>query len=432
MAELIRYLLLANIFLLATSLFFRLILAREKWFRFNRSVLLGGMISAFIIPLFQLDLLSSPEKALIIIPEVISTFQFAKPDIILQEIQIIGTAPKVFPWISIMQIIYLGGIVCMGIFLVHKITKINHLQRSLPMKWINNLFVSLLPQGNSVFSFLGIIYFPVPFERNDITTKMILKHERVHIEQKHSWDILFIEIVKVLFFYNPSVYSIKKHLELTHEYLADSASAGSDKKKYSLALFNTFFQVPGLALSNGFRRTSTLKRRFIMLESASNPWAGMKYSLILPLLIAFIYLSSLTTVNAQSKIGEVKTQKNIIQTENSVKQMNADNEEKIFFIVEDMPSFNGKGIKFFKKWVQESLVYPEEAKLKMQDGTVTAEFIISMDGEVKNIQIKSGAYKILNDEVIRVLESSPIWKPGKQRGKPVNIKIKIPVHFVLK
>lgn len=308
MAELIRYLLLANLFLLLLSLFFKLILEKEKWFRFNRTVLIGGVLLALIIPVFQLDLLTSPEQALIVIPEMIVSMPAVTADIILDEIQIVGTAPKVFPWISMTQIAYIVGIIFTGLLFTWRLGQIKLMQRSNPMKLVKDLFITILPSTFSAFSFGGVVYFPGPLNPEDETTSMILEHERAHVNQKHSWDIIFIEIVKILFFYNPAAYSLKKQMELTHEYLADSVGASSNTKLYSMALFKSFFQVPGLALSHGFNSASTLKQRITMLgNNEKKKFAGFRYFLLLPLAISFLTLSAFTTVKAEPKKDQLES-----------------------------------------------------------------------------------------------------------------------------
>jgi len=297
MAELIRYILLVNIFIVVLCLFFRLILEKEKWFRLNRFVLVCGLLLALIIPLWQIDFVKSPEQALIVISESFANLKEVKADIILDEIQVYGTAPKIFPWMSIFQIIYLLGIIGMGILFSWKVSRIRSLQRSYPMILLKNLFITVLPKHTSPFSFLGVAYFSGPIDTMDETTSHIIEHEKAHIRQKHSIDILFVEIVKVLFFYNPAVYTLQKQMALTHEYLADSECASGNTKSYSMALFRSFFNSPGLSLSHGFKSQSMLKQRLTMLESGvANKWAGLKYSLFLPLVGLFLTLSAFTLV----------------------------------------------------------------------------------------------------------------------------------------
>ena len=106
-------------------------------------------------------------------------------------------------------------------------------------------------------------------------------------------------------------------------------------------------------------------------------------------------------------------------------------ETQVFLVVEDMPQFQGKDIKHFNKWVMSNVKYPAEALKDGISGKVFVSFVINSDGTVKDVKIKKGAHKLLDDEVLRVVKSSPTWTPGKQRGKAVAVSMAIPVQFKL-
>src|SRR5210317_1833269 len=94
-------------------------------------------------------------------------------------------------------------------------------------------------------------------------------------------------------------------------------------------------------------------------------------------------------------------------------------EKQVFKVVEEMPKFEGKDFKHFNKWVMTQVKYPEAAKKEGISGKVFVSFVIRKDGKLEDITIKKGANKLLDDEVLRVVKSSPVWTPGKQRGKAV-------------
>lgn len=297
MAELIRYILLVNIFLMGLSLFFHIFLKRENGFRINRFILVGGIVLSLVIPLWQLNVINSPEQALIVISEDLVSPQFFNADVVFDEVQVYGQAPMVFPWLSLIQAIYFAGIMAAGILFLLKLQRIKLLQQTNPMVWHNNLFISLLPTHSSPFSFLGVVYFPKPFHPENETTQMVLDHERAHIRQKHSFDMILVEALKILFFYNPAVYSLQKQLVMTHEFLADAESADyNHMEAYSRALLESFFHTPAL-LIQPFKTSTLLKQRLIRLnQKPLGKWAYVKYTLFIPLLIAFITLSTYTTV----------------------------------------------------------------------------------------------------------------------------------------
>lgn len=107
-------------------------------------------------------------------------------------------------------------------------------------------------------------------------------------------------------------------------------------------------------------------------------------------------------------------------------------EEIPFAIVEEKPSFQGGDANTFTKWVFGKIVYPEIAKENGVQGRVTLQFTIDVDGSVKNVKVLRGVDSSLDKEAVRVVSSSPKWKPGKQRNKPVKVKYTFPVVFQLR
>ena len=110
----------------------------------------------------------------------------------------------------------------------------------------------------------------------------------------------------------------------------------------------------------------------------------------------------------------------------------AEVEEDIpFAIIEQKPTFQGKDANEFTKWVYNNIEYPEIAKENGISGRVTVEFIIDKDGSVKNVRVLRGVDSSLDQAAVRVIQKSPKWSPGKQRGKPAKVKYTFPIIFQL-
>jgi protein TonB len=99
--------------------------------------------------------------------------------------------------------------------------------------------------------------------------------------------------------------------------------------------------------------------------------------------------------------------------------------------VPEMPTFNGGDLIEFSKWIQGNVVYPQAAIEKDLEGRVTVEFIIGKTGQIEEIKIMRGVDPLLDNEALRVLKLSPLWKPGKQNGDPVRVKLVLPIIFKL-
>ena len=100
-----------------------------------------------------------------------------------------------------------------------------------------------------------------------------------------------------------------------------------------------------------------------------------------------------------------------------------------FQLVEVKPSFQGGDANQFSKWVNQRLVYPEDAKNNGIQGRVTLQFTIAKDGSVTKVKVIRGTHPALDAEAIRVVSMSPKWEPGRQRGRAVSVTYVFPVIF---
>ncbi|MFW6370601.1 MAG: energy transducer TonB, partial [Bacteroidota bacterium] len=106
-------------------------------------------------------------------------------------------------------------------------------------------------------------------------------------------------------------------------------------------------------------------------------------------------------------------------------------EDQVFYIVEEMPTFQGGEAGNFRSFIMKNVVYPQEAKAKKEEGQVFVEFIVDATGSVTNVKVVRGVSPALDKEAIRVVQSSPAWGPGKQHGKNVPVKFTFPIMFSL-
>ena len=310
--------------------------------------------------------------------------------------------------------------------------------------------VTRVPDKHGVFSALGRVWVPDNF---DITTReaaWILQHERVHLREGHTWDLVLMEAVMMLTFYNPFAYLIRKELHLNHEYRADRRNGSGDRYQYSLILLHSQFRVPRLQLVHSFNQPTFIKRRFIIItREKGGRYSALKYLLLLPLIAGFVAFCAVTEVMGQEKktvavekadlkkkeqLKEEQLKKEQIEQKADLKkdlETDLKEDHEIFYIVEEMPTFNGGDLEKFRQWVQSEVKYPEEAKAQKLQGTVYVNFVIGSSGKVANISVVRSVGELLDKEVIRVIKNAPVWVPGKQRGKEVAVSMSIPVKFVL-
>ncbi len=106
-------------------------------------------------------------------------------------------------------------------------------------------------------------------------------------------------------------------------------------------------------------------------------------------------------------------------------------EAEIFFIVEDMPDFQGGGQDAFRTYIVNNLRYPQIAAENGIQGRVFVQFVVNEDGTVSDATVVRGVDPSLDREAVRVVMSSPRWTPGRQRGQPVRVAFTFPINFVL-
>ena len=104
--------------------------------------------------------------------------------------------------------------------------------------------------------------------------------------------------------------------------------------------------------------------------------------------------------------------------------------DEIFTIVEEQPSPQG-GLQAFYKYVGENLQYPAQARRMGIEGRVFVQFVVEKDGSLTDIQAVKGIGGGCDQEAIRVISEAPKWKPGKQRGRPVRVRMVLPIMFKL-
>ena len=138
-----------------------------------------------------------------------------------------------------------------------------------------------------------------------------------------------------------------------------------------------------------------------------------------------IEFTSLDDSDAPIVLGEYLKEKEVVEEE-------VDEDPIPHIFVEEQPSFNGGDANEFSKWVNSKLVYPEIAKENNIQGRVTLQFTIEKDGSLRNVKVLSSPDESLSKEAVRVVSSSPKWKPGKQQDRSVRVSYTFPVIYQLR
>jgi TonB family protein len=281
------YLIEANIYLGIFYLCYCLFLNRDTHYTLSRVYLLLSCVFAFVLPVMQISMLKAVQ------PEVQQqAFTYLPVNTTLQANLI---AKPVQPQLTVQDVliyIYLVGVaLALGIFIL-RLYKLFKLSRSNRAISTDKYLVIQLNDSNTAFSFFNYLFIGADIAES----QTIINHELVHIRQRHSIDVIFLELLKVINWFNPFIYLLQRSLKTVHEYIADEQTAASehDALTYSSFLLNNAYGIQGSSIAHSFFNYNLLKKRIIMLnKNRSGKSARLKYLAALPLCAGMLCASTL-------------------------------------------------------------------------------------------------------------------------------------------
>ncbi len=274
----------------------------------------------------------------------------------------------------------------------------------------------------SPFSFFGFVFVPEQL-LSEGHLHTILLHEKAHIQKKHSMDLIFMEVLTVLFWFHPAIWYLRRELKIQHEYDADRCvlEACHDKKAYQKILLDMSFLDYNFPIANPFNY-SPLKKRIMMMNKTirkNRARAIIGMLMILPL------FSITWLVQSCGPAPETA-----VEAEEVVTVTDEYEQEVIFTVVEEPPRFPG-GESARQQFMKDNLEYPHEARQAGIQGTVFVSFVVEQDGSVSNVEVLRGVGGGLDEEAVRVVRAMPNWIPGRQRGEDVRVQFNMPIRFRL-
>ena len=393
-----------------TSLYY-LLFRKETFHRLNRFILMGMLMLSFILPLIRLRMQQA---------EPASATRFIG-SVTVYANRLAETSPSAFQPGSLLSMIYLAGVtVFLLYFVIQLLTLLLHIRKGEISRRERFVLVSL-PGNRPAFSFFNLIFM----NRHTEGQAQVLAHELAHMRQWHSLDILLLQVIKILQWFNPFLYLTERAIHETHEYLADASVMEQDGEadRYRLLLLSRVFGVqPGIF---SFFNHSRIKKRMIMLTKQKSPISHrFKYLTVLP-----VFVSLVLAISCQKKSPAPPPPP---PPPPAVTEQPAVPTDTNFFVkVDKQAAFQGGDIETFRDWVQQNLVYPPEAVKAGIFGKVVVQFAVDENGKVCLVKVMRGVSPSLDAETIRVLQSSPDWIPAQAEGKNVRQQFVIPVVFTL-
>jgi len=224
---------------------------------------------------------------------------------------------------NILTLIYVIGIIGFGLRFIFNLSSILDKIRINPKRKSYHLTYVLLHDNIAPHTFFSFIFFNKKKFESDELPKEILVHEHIHAEQLHSIDILLIELIKIVMWFNPLVYHLEKYIKLNHEFLADQGviSLGTDPIKYSNLLVNSSFKKGNSQLVNSFNYSSIKKRLQIMKTQTTKKSLRLRFALALPIFAVALYGFSTKKVIPLEKLSQTAVAAQIQQEKATPEQV---------------------------------------------------------------------------------------------------------------
>ncbi|MBU3010399.1 M56 family metallopeptidase [Polaribacter vadi] len=306
----INYILQVILFQVLFLAIYDFFLSKETFFTKNRWYLLSTPVLSFLIPLIKIPTFKKavPQEFFIQLPEIV-----LNPDKIIKESITTISFTDSINYINIL--FWIGAAFFSVLFLIKLIKIINFIKKYGAQK-LSEFSLIMIPNETKAFSFFNYIFLGSAIK--EINRDKIIKHELVHSQQKHSLDLIFFEVLKILMWFNPMIYFYQKRITLVHEYISDAVVSKSEtKESYINNLLSGYFQVENIEFVNQFYKKSLIKKRIIMMKkNQSKKMNQLKYLVLVPVLISMLFYSSCSDIDS----SEIELSKLQLETRYSIKE----------------------------------------------------------------------------------------------------------------
>ena len=397
------------------------LLEKETFHRLNRIIVLGCLLLSFIIPLIHFTGGTN------------QTIEMVRQAVQLPEILIDGNANKQSVWslTDILICIYtLGGVAMLSLTTIQTMSLMLRLRRCEHITDNRGNIIVLTDYATSPFC----LFHYIVMSHDDYANNrcFVLTHEQEHIRLRHYIDLIILQFATIIQWFNPFVWLIGKNLKAIHEFEVDEAvlNKGIDATQYQKFLVVKAVGNRLQPFANNLNKES-LKRRIIMMnQKKSNRWMMLKALFVIP--VATLAVSVFANGTDVSNMAKETTPTAAALSTTNINMQTQQSATKAYDVVEVMPKFKG-GESAMMEFLMMNMKYPQAAVKAKQQGRAIVGFVVRKDGTISDVQIKKSAgHAVLDKEAMRVVKSMPAWEPGKQKGKPVNVKYNVPITFRLK
>lgn len=410
--------------------FYLLFLHRETFFHLNRFYLLGTFLFSVFVPFLNINFL--PENSIIV-----SEF-FSVNKLVTSSLPSMNSTQGTFSFNQVLVIVYISGAL---FFLIRFLSKLFHLIFLIKRFGINKqskFKIVHVDEDYSPFTFFNYFFLPAK-TGNEQLGEEIIEHEKIHLVQKHSVDIMLMELIGILYWFNPFLWLFKASIKSTHEYLADDGVIlkGFDKVFYQEQLMTQSIGKPIFDISNYFNYSLLKNRLKMMTKEKSRNLIKIRYLGVIPLLFVTLMLLSTdleSTSNVQGNDGvSIKDLDNADAFKEATDEARQFIAKTIRYPVAEV-ELNSQGRIFVICIIDKSGKVTEVGiRNKRMKGEWNGldEVVVIAQSKGKNQIKESDSNVALEKEAIRVVSLIPDFPPALYKKKKVECNLIFLVNFVL-
>lgn len=294
------YVLKASLCLAVFYLFYRALLGKETFHRFNRLALLGLLALSCLLPAVEVTMPEAPQMG----QAFVSLEEMMVP---VAEVETLADEPSApLLWKEAMLLVYVLGVVFFLVRHLWSFARMVGLLRTSRRERLDD-GITLFVHRKQVAPFSWMKLIAVSEADLADGREAILAHECAHIANRHSWDLLLAEFCAIFQWFNPAAWLLKQELQAVHEYEADEwvIRHGIDAKTYQLLLIKKAVGAKLYYMANSLNQSSLKKRITMMMKKKSNPWARMKYAYVLPL--AAVAVAAFARPEVSNRLDEISS-----------------------------------------------------------------------------------------------------------------------------
>lgn len=381
-------------------------LRNKRMHHYNRFYLLLSFALSIVLPLIKIPLFTTSSNSHTL-STTLSSIAFGG-----WENEIIITAKKGFinsilTAQHIIISIYITGFLLAIYPILGSLAYIKSLAQNHKSKELDTIQFYLTTEPGTPFSFFNNIFWNSTISIETEEGQQILKHELYHVKQKHSCDILFMQLACCLLWFNPFCFLMNRELKVIHEFLADEyASSQTDKHQYAALLVIQAISLKQIFISNQFFYNQIKRRITMILQNNTTRYGYIRKAMTVPVVLLMFCACS------------VKSKDDMLMTN-----------EPTFTKVDIESSFPG-GSSGWMRYLSKNFKYPQQAQEQEIQGLTIIQFIVEKDGSLTDIHAISGQ-DILTKEAVRVITQSGKWIPAQQHGHIVRSYKKQHITFKL-